>query len=348
MGTSCFTSLPQIAVVHVATIIPFVSFAVPTRYCCRMKLGIVVEGQMGLTYAQQRAIATRAEALGFDAFYRTDHYESFPGSADQATSDAWSVLAGLARETRSIALGTLVSPVTFRLPGEYAKVVATVQEMAGRRMHAGLGAGWHESEHRRHGFPFPDMPVRAAMLEEQLSIVRGLWSGPDGWSFDGAHYQVRDALFRPKPDPVPWIITGGEGSPRGMRIAAVHADEFNLTSSTPQIAREKFAALDDACRAAGRDPATLVRSAMTGLLVGRSQAEHLAGVTRLMARIGGSGDPEAYLAPRRPRWVSGTPDEALTQMRAFRDAGAQRLLLQHFLPLELEPLDLLAELRDAI
>lgn len=110
-----------------------------------MKIGIVVEGQMGLTYAQQLALAQRAESLGFDAFYRTDHYESFPGPADQATSDAWSVLAGLARETKTIALGTLVSPVTFRYPGEYAKVVATVQEMAGRRMHAGLGAGWHES-----------------------------------------------------------------------------------------------------------------------------------------------------------------------------------------------------------
>lgn len=119
-----------------------------------MKIGIVVEGQMGLTYAQQLALAQRAESLGFDAFYRTDHYESFPGPADQATSDAWSVLAGLARETKTIALGTLVSPVTFRYPGEYAKVVATVQEMAGRRMHAGLGAGWHESEHRRYGFRF--------------------------------------------------------------------------------------------------------------------------------------------------------------------------------------------------
>lgn len=313
-----------------------------------MKIGIVVEGQMGLTYAQQLAIARRSEALGFDAFYRTDHYESFPGSADQATSDAWSVLAGLARETRVIALGTLVSPVTFRYPGEYAKVVATVQEMAGRRMHAGLGAGWHESEHRRYGFPFPEMPVRAAMLEEQLNIVRGLWSGPDGWSFSGTHYQVSDALFRPKPEPVPWIITGGEGSPRGMRIAAAYADEFNLTSSTPQIAREKFAALDAACAAAGREPATLVRSAMTGLLVGRSQAEYFANVTKLMERIGGSGDPEAYLAPRRPRWVTGTPEEALSQLRAFRDAGAQRLLMQHFLPLALEPLDLLAELRDAI
>ena len=313
-----------------------------------MKIGIVVEGQMGLTYAQQLALAQRAASLGFDAFYRTDHYESFPGSADQATSDAWSVLAGLARETKTIALGTLVSPVTFRYPGEYAKVVATVQEMAGRRIHAGLGAGWHESEHRRYGFPFPEMPVRAEMLEEQLMIVRGLWSGPDGWSYSGKHYQVGDALFRPKPDPAPWIITGGEGSPRGMRIAAAHADEFNLTSSTPQIAREKFAALDAACTAAGREPGTLVRSAMTGLLIGRNRADYLAGVARSMERIGGSGDPEAYLAPRRPRWVSGTPDEAAAQMRAFRDAGAQRLLMQHFLPLELEPLDLLAEIRDAL
>jgi alkanesulfonate monooxygenase SsuD/methylene tetrahydromethanopterin reductase-like flavin-dependent oxidoreductase (luciferase family) len=133
-----------------------------------------------------------------------------------------------------------------------------------------------------------------------------------------------------------------------MRIAAAHADEFNLTSSTPQIAREKFAALDAACTAAGREPETLVRSAMTGLLIGRTQADYLAGVARFMERIGGSGDPEAYLAPRRPRWVAGTPEEATTQMRAFRDAGAQRLLMQHFLPLELEPLDLLAEIRDAL
>lgn len=313
-----------------------------------MKIGIVIEGQMGLSYAEQRDLAVHAESLGFDSLYRTDHYESFPGPADQPTTDAWSVLAGIACETRRITLGTLVSPVTFRYPGEYAKIVATVQEMAGRRVHAGLGTGWHESEHRRYGFPFPEMPVRAAMLEEQLRIIRGLWSGPDGWTFNGTHYQVRDALFRPKPDPAPWIITGGEGTPRGMRIAAAHSDEFNLTSSTPQIAREKFAALDAACVAVGREPGTLVRSAMTGLLIGKGVSEYRANLTRFMEQVGGSGDAETYLAPRRPRWVSGTPDEALTQMRAFREAGTERLLVQHFLPHEREPLSLLAELRDAL
>ena len=141
-----------------------------------MQIGIVIEGQMGLSYERQRALAQRAEALGFSAFYRTDHYESFPGPDDQPTTDAWSVLAGLARETSRITLGTLVSPVTFRAPGEYAKVVATVQEMAGRRIHAGLGTGWHESEHRRHGFPFPEMPVRAEMLR---SVPLGRFGRPE-------------------------------------------------------------------------------------------------------------------------------------------------------------------------
>lgn len=308
-----------------------------------MQIGIVIEGQMGLTYERQRALAQRVESLGFAAFYRTDHYESFPGPDDQPTTDAWSVLAGIARETQRIAIGTLVSPVTFRHPGNLAKIAATVQEMAGRQIHVGLGAGWQESEHRRHGFDFPDMPVRAEMLEEQLTVLRGLWAGGDGWSFDGRHYHVSDARFRSRPEPTPFVITGGEGSPRGMRIAAAFADEFNVTSATPESAREKFAALDAACRAAGRDPATLARSAMTGMLIGRDTSSLADSVARFMERVGAAGDAEAYMAPRRARWVTGTPSEAAERIRAFRDAGAQRLLLQHFLPNEDEPLDLLAE-----
>ena len=309
-----------------------------------MQIAVVIEGQMNLSYEQQLAAARRAEAVGISGFFRTDHYESFPGPADQATTDAWSVLAGIARETTRITLGTLVSPVTFRAPGEFAKIVATVQEMAGRRLHAGLGAGWHASEHRRYGFPFPEMATRAEMLEEQLEIVRGLWSGPDGWSFSGKHYSVSDTLFRPKPDPVPWIITGGEGSPRGMRIAAKYSDEFNLTSSTPAMAREKFAQLDATCATAGRVPESLARSVMTGAMIGRTEAEYLEKISGFMARIGAAGDPEEYLAPRRARWLVGTPDQALAQMRAFRDTGASRLMVQHMDPTETTTLDLLAEL----
>ena len=309
-----------------------------------MQIAVVIEGQMNLSYEQQLAAARRAEAVDISGFFRTDHYQSFPGSDDQATTDAWSVLAGIARETTSITLGTLVSPVTFRAPGEFAKVVATVQEMAGRQIHAGLGTGWHESEHRRYGFPFPEMPTRAEMLEEQLEIVRGLWAGPDGWSFSGKHYSVSDALFRPKPTPVPWIITGGEGSPRGMRIAAKFSDEFNLTSSTPATAREKFAQLDGTCVAAGRAPESLARSAMTGMMIGRTEAEYLEKIRGFMARIGAAGDPEEYLAPRRARWLVGTPDQALLQMRAFRDTGANRLMVQHMDPTETASIDLLAEL----
>ena len=308
-----------------------------------MQIGIVIEGQMGLSYERQRALAQRVESLGFAAFYRTDHYESFPGPDDQPTTDAWSVLAGIARETQRIAIGTLVSPVTFRHPGNLAKIAATVQEMAGRQIHVGLGAGWQESEHRRHGFDFPAMPVRAEMLEEQLTVLRGLWTGGDGWSFAGRHYHVSDARFRPRPEPTPFVVTGGEGSPRGMRIAAAFADEFNITSATPDVAREKFAALDAACRAVGREPATLARSAMTGMLIGRDTSSLAASVARFMARVGAAGDAEAYMAPRRARWVTGTPSEAAERIRAFRDAGAQRLLLQHFLPNEDEPLELLSE-----
>ena len=198
-----------------------------------MRYALMIEAQMGLSYADQLAIVRRAEAAGFEAFFRSDHYESFPGPPGRPTTDAWAVLAGLARDTERIRLGALVSPVTFRHPGALAKMVATVDEMSGGRIEFGLGAGWNEDEHRRHGFAFPPIAERADMLEEQLAIVRGLLDGPDGWSFTGRHYRVEDAIFARKPVPRPPIIVGGEGSPRSLRIGARYADEFNVTSSSP-------------------------------------------------------------------------------------------------------------------
>jgi alkanesulfonate monooxygenase SsuD/methylene tetrahydromethanopterin reductase-like flavin-dependent oxidoreductase (luciferase family) len=154
---------------------------------------------MGLSYEEQLAVARRAEAAGFEAMFRSDHYEGFPGGSDQPSTDAWMVVAGLARETSSIHLGVLVTPVTFRAPGNLAKIVVTADEMSNGRIEVGVGAGWHEDEHRRHGFPFPEIGERAEHLEETLEILHGLWEEPDGWSFLGRHYAIEDSFFRPKP-----------------------------------------------------------------------------------------------------------------------------------------------------
>lgn len=322
-----------------------------------MRFALMTEPQMGLTYSEQLAVVERAEAAGFEAFFRSDHYESFPGATDAPTTDAWAVLAGLARDTSRIRLGALVSPVTFRTPGNLAKVVATVDEMSGGRIEAGVGAGWHEDEHRRHGFPFPEIGERAEMLEETLEILHGLWEGPDGWSFLGKHYTIEDAFFRPKPATLParrgrpiHVLVGGQGSPRSFRIAARYADEFNLSSTSPDGAAEKFAQLDEACRASGRDPGTLARSAMVGLLIGRTQAEVRDRERALMEAFGGADDEsEAWFEARRARWIRGTPDEARAMVRRFADAGVERLMLQDFVARDLDMISLAAEvLFDAV
>jgi F420-dependent oxidoreductase-like protein len=305
-----------------------------------MRFALMIEPQQGLTYEEQRGIARAAEAAGFEALFRSDHYESFPGAADNPTTDAWAVLAGLARETSRIHLGTLVSPVTFRPPGNLAKVVATVDEMSGGRVEVGLGAGWHESEHRRHGFPFPPIGERADMLEEQLQILRGLWGEPDGWSFKGRHYTIEDAQFRRKPVPRPRILVGGGGTPRSMRLAARWADEFNLSSSSPDLAREKFAALDEVCRAAERDPASLTHSSMAGVLVGANAGELAKREKALIAALGGDAGDD-WLDERRKRWVYGTPADARATIARFAEAGVERIMLQDFVPRDLDMIALL-------
>jgi F420-dependent oxidoreductase-like protein len=315
-----------------------------------MRFALMIEPQQGLTYEEQLAVARRAESVGFEALFRSDHYESFPGASGNPTTDAWAVLAGLARETSTIRLGSLVSPVAFRTPGNLAKVVATVDEMSGGRIELGVGAGWHEHEHLAHGFPFPPIKEAADRMEEELEILHGLWDGPDGWSFEGAHYTVRDALFRPKPGSLPAraggrpnIITGSSGSPRAYRIAARHSDEFNLSSGGPEEAAERFAALDEACRAIGREPATLTHSVMAGVLIGRDGAEVAAREQALLRAVGADEEAEEWLSTRRERWVYGTPDRAREQAARFEAAGAERLVLQDFLPRDMEMISLMAE-----
>lgn len=270
-----------------------------------VQVGIMVDPEEGLSYAAMRDMALAAEAAGFASFVRSDHWLSLRGSWSREATDAWTTLAGLARETTTIRLGTMVSPVTFRLPVAIAKIVATVDEMSDGRVELGLGAGWYEPEHERFGIPYPPRAERFEVLEEQLAIVIGLWTQP-AFDFEGRHYRLRDAVCEPKPvqRPHPPIVVGGYGKPRIVRLAAMYADELNLDTPSPDDCREVFSRLDAACRTAGRDPLAVRRSAML-MWTGSDEREaidqrrhHLAdyaaaGVDRLVLNIWpGPGSPE--------------------------------------------------------
>jgi F420-dependent oxidoreductase-like protein len=320
-----------------------------------MRFVLMTEPQQGMSYEDQLAIARRAEQNGFEAFYRSDHYRSFPGPVGKPTTDAWSVLAGLARETERIGLGALVSPVTFRHPGVFAKVVTTVDQMSGGRIDVGVGAGWNVEEHRELGLAFPSLKERFDLLEDELALLHGLWGEPDGWSYDGKILRVRDARFHAKAAQVPArpvtpngtvrprIIIGGDGKPRSLRLTARYADEYNVVSARPEHAQRIYSDLDDACAAIGRDPGEVARSAMVGVLVGRDQAEVDRRQQDLMRALGEDDAGEAWIEERRTRWVFGTPDEARAAVQRFADAGVERIMLQDFLPWDLEMVDVMGE-----
>lgn len=314
-----------------------------------IRLALMTEPQQGLSYEEVLAAARAAEDAGLEAFFRSDHFASFPGPAGLPTTEAWSTLAGLARETRTIRLGSLVSPVTFRIPGVFAKQVATVDAMSGGRVEVGMGAGWNDEEHAQLGIPFPDLGGRYDRFEEAVAIVHGLWTEPDGWSRAGEHWQVRDARFAPRPERAgrrhPNLILGGDGGPRLARLIAAYADEFNLVSASPEKARAAYERVDRACDAAGRDPAEVTRSAMTGVLIAETDAELRDRVRAQLAMLDSADiDADAWLAERRRRWIMGTLDEAAERVAAMASAGVQRIMLQDFLPRDLDMIRLMPRL----
>jgi len=222
-----------------------------------MRLTIFTEPQQGADYEALLRVATTAEASGFDGFFRSDHFLKMgDASGLPGPTDAWITLAGLARETTRIKLGTLVTSATFRLPGPLAVAVATVDRMSGGRVELGIGAGWYDTEHTSYGIPFPSTGERFDRLEEQLEIITGLWRTPLGesYSFQGAHYSLHDSPALPKPhDTAPRIIVGGFGPKRTPRLAARFADEFNAPFADVDGTQRLFDTVRNACAELGRD-----------------------------------------------------------------------------------------------
>jgi alkanesulfonate monooxygenase len=288
-----------------------------------MELRIFTEPQQGASYDDLLAVARTAEASGFGAFFRSDHYLKM-GDVDglPGPSDAWITLAGLARDTSTIRLGTLVTPVTFRLPGPLAISVANVDAMSGGRVELGLGAGWYDDEHSAYGIPYPtEARERFDRLEEQLAVIEGLWSTPMGETFEftGRHYELRASPALPKPvqSPLP-IVMGGGGPTRTPALAARHAAEWNLAFRPLAdfvAGRDRVRA---ACDAAGRDPASLTTSAALVVCVGEDDDA----IARRAAAIGREVDE------LRTNGVCGTPAEAVERLATWADAGARRAYLQ--------------------
>lgn len=315
-----------------------------------MRFAVMLEAQEGMTYQQLLDVALRAEALGFDAVYRSDHYSSTADQAAQRSTDAWATLAGLARETSTITLGTLVSPVTFRAAGNLAKVVATVHEMAGdgadggSRIHLGMGTGWMEQEHRRHGFPFEDVATRFRRLEEHLTAVTGLWDPQrDGFDIDGEFVRLHDARFVEKPQPRPRLIVGGAGLQRTPRLAARFADELNGVLLSPASCAQQRHALQAACAAEGRPATEVEYSVMTGCLIGKDTASFDERVQRLWQRYEATDSVEAWMARRADRWITGDPAAARDRVAQYAQAGVTKIALQLLLHDDLDQLDDIAD-----
>jgi F420-dependent oxidoreductase-like protein len=301
-----------------------------------VQLRIFTEPQMGATYDDLLAVARRTEETGFDAFFRSDHYLTMGGDGLPGPTDAWATLAGLARETSRIRLGTLMTAATFRLPGPLAITVAQVDQMSRGRVELGIGAGWFADEHTAYGIPFPSLGERFDRYEEQLAIVTGLWNTPVGetFDFDGKHYQLFRSPALPKPvqdGGIP-IIVGGAGKKRTPRLAARYADEFNVPFASVEDNARLFAGVREACEEAGRDPASMVYSSALVLCVGRDEAE----IARRAAAIG------REVAELRERGVAGTPAEAVDILGRYAEAGAERVYLQVLDLADLDHLDLVA------
>jgi alkanesulfonate monooxygenase SsuD/methylene tetrahydromethanopterin reductase-like flavin-dependent oxidoreductase (luciferase family) len=308
-----------------------------------MRICLMIEGQESVGWDDWLALAKACEENEIEALFRSDHYLSVMGRTDRGSLDAWSTIPALAAATSKLRLGTLVSPVTFRHPSVLAKSVVTADHIAGGgRIELGLGAGWHEQEHRTYGFPFPPTGDRMRMLEEQIEIICREWE-EGTLDFEGRHYRIEGLDALPKPISRPHLIVGGQAKPRGLRLAARWADEYNLVMISADECRERVPAITKAWNRAEREPPTI--SLMTPAVVGADRIDLLERIHRY-AEIRGedASDPEEYLRQQPPQVLAGTVAEVSKRVDELEEAGVERLMLQYLPHEDLDGVDLIAEL----
>jgi F420-dependent oxidoreductase-like protein len=299
-----------------------------------MRLAVFIEPQLGASYRDQLQIVRHAEEVGFEGFFRSDHFLTMGGNDGlPGPTDSWATLAALAAQTSRIRLGTLVSSATFRLPGPLAISVAEVDQISGGRVELGLGAGWYEAEHSAYGIPFPPLKERFDRLEEQLAIVTGLWRTPVGerFTFHGEHFDLTDSPALPKPaQPAgPPVIVGGHGHRRTPELAARYADEFNIAFAPVEATRHAFQRVAQASERVGREAdgrPPLVLSVAQTVACGRTEADARKRAERM----------------RHNPPLHGTPDQVVEQIGQFAEAGASRVHLQILDLADLDHLDVLA------
>jgi F420-dependent oxidoreductase-like protein len=298
----------------------------------------MIEGQEDVTWEDWVALALACERNGFEALFRSDHYISVDDFRDRGSLDAWGTVTALAAMTRTLRLGTLVSPASFRHPSVLAKLVTTADHVSGGRVELGLGTGWWESEHTAYGFPFGPMGARMGVLAEQLEIIRSQWA-EGTFSFHGEHYALEDLDARPKPVqyPHPPLIVGGAAGPRSAALAARWATEYNTVFPDVAEAKQRHDNVVAACEKAGRDPATMGFSMMNGLLIGADEAE----LRRRGEALAEWRRRPSDLDALRATWVAGTTEEVIARLREYEEVGVQRVMLQHLLHRDLEVLDLI-------
>ena len=310
-----------------------------------MDLGIMIEGQEDLNWDLWRRIIRTTEDSGFESLWRSDHFFSLSGPTDRDTLETFISFVLVAEESKRIRFGPLVSSMTFRHPSLLARMAAQIDVLSGGRFILGMGAGWNVPEHEAFGLPFPSLGERMDRLEEGVQIVKALWAdGPA--SFEGEHFQIREANCYPKPaqSPLPLLI-GGRGARRTLRTVARYANEWNVVGVDIAEYQRLAGVLADHCAAVGRDPSEIRHTQMSAPVVGRTDAEVKAHLARIAEKIPalGEGDPDKSLNGVRERgWLVGSPAEIVDELGRREEAGITRTMLQHHANDDFDTVELIA------